>query len=128
MKTFVTILVCFCFVAGIALAASIDGKWVSERKIDRQGETLTIIQTFDLKSEGNKLTGNVSMQFGDNEPRTTEIKEGKIDGDKFSFATVMSTPNGDFKIVYEGTVEGDTLKGTATREGGQSRPFEAKRK
>lgn len=128
MKTLVTILVCLCFVAGIALAASIDGKWVSERKMERQGETVTIIQTFDLKSDGNKLTGNVSMQFGDNEPRTVEIKDGKIDGNKFSFTTVMSTPNGDFKVVYEGTVEGDTLKGTSAREGAQSRPFEAKRK
>jgi len=39
----------------------------------------------------------------------------------------MSSPRGEFKSVYEGTVEGDMLKGTAAREGGQSRPFEAKR-
>jgi hypothetical protein len=31
-------------------------------------------------------------------------------------------------FVVNTTVEGDTLKGTAEREGGQSRPFEAKRK
>jgi hypothetical protein len=68
------------------------------------------------------------MAFGDQEPRTIEIKDGKIDGNKFTFNTVMNTPNGEFKMVYEGTVEGDTLKGTSTREGGQSRPFEAKRK
>ena len=31
---------------------------------------------------------------------------------------------------YEGTVEGDTIKGTSVREGGQGqpRPFEAKKK
>ncbi|MCX6638121.1 MAG: hypothetical protein NT090_23945 [Acidobacteria bacterium] len=56
------------------------------------------------------------------------IKDGKIDGAKFTFTTVMSTPNGDFKMVYSGTLEGDTLKGTTEREGGQARPFEAKRK
>ena len=58
-----------------------------------------------------------------------DIQDGKIDGDKFSFNTVMSTPNGDMKISYSGTVEGDALKGTSQRQGGgQSRPFEAKRK
>ncbi len=96
--------------------------------MERDGNTMTITQTLDLKSSGNKLTGTLTMKFGDMEPRTIDIKDGKIDGSKFSFTTTMSTPNGDFKTAYEGTVEGDTLKGTAAREGGQSRPFEAKRK
>ncbi len=57
-----------------------------------------------------------------------EIQDGKIEGNKFAFSTVFSTPNGEYKTAYEGTVEGDILKGSAGREGGQSRPFEAKRK
>jgi hypothetical protein len=114
--------------AGVALAAAIDGKWVSERKMNRNGEEMTITQTFDLKSDGAKLTGSIAMKMGDNEPRTSEIKDGKIDGNKFSFTVVMTTPNGEMKTAYEGTVEGDTLKGTAAREGGQARPFEAKKK
>jgi hypothetical protein len=123
-----TIMVVYFFLLGAtALAASIDGKWVSVRKMERGGESFTITQTFDLKAQGSRLTGSVSMAFGDMEPRTTEIKEGKIEGDKFSFTTVMSTPNGEFKMVYEGTVAGATLKGTSTREGGEPRPFEAKR-
>jgi hypothetical protein len=113
---------------GTALGAGIDGKWVSERTLERDGQSFTMTQTFDLKSDGNKLTGTVSMAFGDREPRTSEIKDGKIEGNKFSFSTVFSTPNGEFKTVYEGTLEGDTLKGTASREGGEGRPFEAKRK
>ena len=40
---------------------------------------------------------------------------------------MMSTPNGDMKTSYSGTVEGNTLKGNAEREGGQARPFEAKK-
>ena len=127
MKVLTTVFVCLFLLGALALAASIDGKWVSVRKMERGGEAFTITQTFDLKAEGARLTGTVSMAFGDQEPRTTEIKEGKIDGNKFSFTTVMSTPGGEFKMVYEGTVEGDALKGTSTREGGQSRPFEAKR-
>lgn len=128
MKTFIALCVCTFLFVGVALAASIDGKWVSERKLERDGQSFTIVQTFDLKSDGNKLTGKLTTQFGEMEPRTVDITDGKIDGDKFSFSTTMSTPNGDFKMTYAGTVEGDTLKGTAEREGGQARPFEAKRK
>jgi hypothetical protein len=128
MRVLTISLVCLFLLAGIALAGPIDGKWVSERKMERDGQAFTIVQTFDLKSDGSKLAGTVTMAFGDMEPRSMEIKDGKIDGSKFSFSVTMSTPNGDFKTVYEGTVEGSALKGTAAREGGQSRPFEAKKK
>ncbi len=130
MKTLITVSLCFLLLAGISLAASIDGKWVSERKFERDGQSTTIVQTFNLKSDGKKLTGDVSMAFGTQEPRKSEIKKGKIDGDKFSFSTVMTTPNGEMITNYEGKVDGDSLKGTSLREGGQgqARPFEAKRK
>ncbi len=125
MKAITVFLACL-LLAGLALAAPIDGKWYSERKVERDGETFTIKQTFELKAEGSKLTGSIMMVFGDNE-RKLDIQEGKIDGNKFSFSTVMSTPNGEFKVVYTGNVEGDMLKGTSVREGGQERPFQAKR-
>lgn len=128
MRVLVTVTICLLLLAGVALAGAIDGKWVAERKMERDGQSMTIVQTFDLKSEGNAFTGKLTMQFGDMEPRTVDIKDGKLDGNKFSFSTVMSTPNGDFKTVYNGAIEGDTLKGTAEREGGQPRPFEAKKK
>ena len=128
MKYLATILAGLFLLVGLAAAASIDGTWVSQRTVDRGGDSFTITQTFDLKTQGNTLTGTVSMAFGGMEPRSIEIKEGKIDGNKFSFVTVMSTPNGEFKMTYEGTVEGNVLKGTATREGGEPRPFEAKKK
>lgn len=114
--------------AASALAGPIDGKWVSERKMERDGQSMTIVQTFDLKADGAKLTGTFAMKFGEMEPPASAIKDGKIEGNKFSFTTVMSTPNGDMKINYTGTVDGDTIKGNAEREGGQARPFEAKKK
>ena len=107
--------------------ASIDGKWKAERKMDRDGQSVTITQNLDLKAEGSKLTGKVATQFGDNEMPAVDVQDGKINGNQFSFTTSMSTPNGDFKMMYTGTVEGDMLKGTAERDGGQARPFEAKR-
>lgn len=127
MKTLVSLSLMICLLCGIAFAAAIDGKWYSERKMDRGGQEFVIKQTFEFKSEGAKLTGTLTMAFGDMEPRSIPISDGKIDGNKFSFTTVMQTPNGEFKTVYNGTVEGDTIKGEAAREGGDPRPFEAKR-
>jgi hypothetical protein len=127
MKNVLALLVCLLMLAGVALAADIDGKWVAERKMERDGQSFTIKQTFDLKSDGAKLAGTLTMQFGEMEPRSIEIKDGKLDGNNFSFLTVMDTPNGEMKMKYSGTVEGATLKGSAEREGGQPRPFEAKK-
>jgi hypothetical protein len=82
---------------------------------------------FDLKSSGDKVTGTSTMTTprGD---RSMEISDGKLDGDKFSFTTTFEGPMGTMTTRYEGTVEGDTLKGSSTREGGQrSFPFEAKK-
>jgi len=127
MNRFLSLAARALLLAASALAGPIDGKWVSERKMERDGQSMTIVQTFELKAEGDKLTGKFSMKFGDMEPPPGEIKDGKIDGNKFSFTTMMSTPNGDMKMSYSGTVEGDVLKGNAEREGGQARPFEAKK-
>lgn len=127
MKKLVSLSLMLFLLCGIALAAGIDGKWLSERKMNRDGQELVIKQTFDLKSDGAKLTGTITMAFGDMEPRSMTISDGKIDGAKFSFTASMSTPNGEFKTSYTGTVEGDVLKGESAREGGDPRPFEAKR-
>ena len=127
MQRFLLLAAGAILLAASALAGPIDGKWVAERKMERDGQSFTIVQTFELKEAGGKLTGKFSMKFGDMEPPASEIQNGKIDGNKFSFTTMMSTPNGDMKTSYSGTVEGNTLKGNAEREGGQARPFEAKK-
>ena len=122
MKTLTSIVVCFLLVAGIAFAAGIDGKWMSER---RMGEN-TIKIMFDLKADGATLTGSMSMERPQGAVKA-DITDGKIDGNKFSFKVTMEGRNGKTTSTYEGTVEGDTLKGTSAREGGEPRPFEAKR-
>lgn len=122
MKTLTSIVVCFLLVAGIAFAAGIDGKWMSER---RMGEN-TIKVMMDLKADGATLTGSLNMERPQGAVKA-DIMDGKIDGNKFSFKVTMEGRNGKTTSVYEGTVDGDMLKGTSTREGGEARPFEAKR-
>src|SRR5262249_45199849 len=117
-KCAITALV-FCATSLTLLAASIDGKWTSETKFGER----TIQNTFNLKSDGGALTGTMEMSAG-GQSRSTDIKDGKIDGDKFKFTTVQRGKQGERTIVYEGTVDGDELKGTMKVEGmDQSRPF-----
>jgi len=123
-----------CAVSLTALAAGIDGKWVSEAQVGAaDGKTYTLTTTLTLKNEGGSLTGTIVQtseapwMTGMN-GKLMEISDGKMDGDKFSFKVKMDTKNGEKTAVYEGSMEGDQLKGVTKFRGiGMSRPFEAKR-
>ncbi len=57
--------------------------------------------TFVFKTDGDKLTGTVSMgDFGD-----AEISEGKVDGDNLAFAVVRSFNGNEIKLLYKGTLK-----------------------
>ena len=113
-----------CFVlAAVATAAAADvtGKWVAQVP-GRDGQTRETV--FNLKAEGDKLTGTMSGRQGDN-----PISDGKITGDEVSFVVKLSFNGNDVKLLYKGKVAGDEIKFTRTREGGDQPPqeFTAKR-
>jgi hypothetical protein len=117
-----------------ASAAGIDGKWISEMQVgDADGKTYSHTSTFNLKSEGGALTGTIvqvseAPWMAETTGRSFEIKDGKVDGDKFSFKVTRESKQGERTVVYEGTIEGDRLKGTTKYRGiGITQPFEAKR-
>ncbi len=123
MRKFVITTVILCAASLTAFAASIDGKWTSETKFGER----TIQNTFNLKSDGGTLTGTIESSAG-GQSRSTDIKDGKLDGDKFKFSAVQRGKQGERTVVYEGTVEGNELKGTIKPEGmDQGRPFTAKK-
>ena len=104
----------------------IDGRWTAEMKPQsRKQADRTVSQTLDLKVDSSALTGSVSMG---RKGRSAEIRDGKIDGSKFSFTVVRQTKKGEQKIRWEGQLEGDLLKGTVMREGARrGMSFTAKR-
>lgn len=123
-----------CAASMTALAATIDGKWISEREVgDADGKTYTHTTTLTLKSEGSVLTGTaVSVSAApwmrENTGQPIDIKDGKIDGDKFSFKVTTENSKGERTAVYEGTVVGNRLKGVIKFRGiGQSWELNAKR-
>ena len=123
MRKFAITTVILCAAALTAFAAGIDGKWTSETKFGER----TIQNTFNLKSDGSTLTGTIESSAG-GQSRSTDIKDGKLDGDKFKFSAVQRGKQGERTVVYEGTVEGNELKGTIKPEGmDQGRPFTAKK-
>jgi hypothetical protein len=114
----------------LAAAAGIDGKWISEFKMPagkKGGEARGVQVTLNLKADGSRLTGSVTQAMGRRD-RTLEIQDGKMEGSRFSFVTVQKTRKGENKLLWQGTLEGDELKGTRTREGGRRGiPFTARR-
>jgi hypothetical protein len=103
--------------AAMAQDAKVAGAW-DLSAAGRDGNVMT--QTLTLQQDGTKLTGTLKGQRGD-APVT-----GTISGNNISFSVTRSTPNGDMKIDYTGTVSGDAMKGTFTVMG-NSRDWTAKR-
>lgn len=113
-------------VALIAVAAfawadhHVDGTW--EAKIETPRGTSEV--TFELKQEGEKLTGTVTGRMG-----KTDIQDGKVDGDTITFTQAMEGRGRSFTFHYNGKVSGDTIQFTReVKDMGRKQEFTAKRK
>jgi hypothetical protein len=106
--------------AGAAAAADATGTWKGTLDTDDGSRELT----FDLKADGDKLTGTVAGLLD----RALDVDEGKIEGSTISFS-VMSEWEGDpVKLVYKGELADDEIKFTMSAEDGSwSRELKVKR-
>ena len=91
-------------VSGLA-QNNINGKWKSQ--FDSQLGTQKY--TFELKMDGANLVGKA---VGEREDATNDvaITNGKVDGDKISFAEPVKIQDNDVVVEYSGTIAGDELK------------------
>ena len=64
--------------------------------------------TLTLKTNGSELTGHASAMGVE-----SEVKNGKVDGDSFSFQVEGDGPLGHVTLDIQGVVEGDAISGTA---------------
>ena len=119
MKRFIpTVLAALALLTTGLFAADVTGKWTAEMQ-GRDGQKM--VQTFNLKADGDKLTGTISSPRGER-----EIIEGKVSGDEISFAVEFEFQGEKRKIPYTGKLEGDELKMKSTF-GERVREFTAKR-
>ena len=88
--------------AAPAFAADIDGKWTGS--VDTPGGAMAITYTF--KADGAKLTGNSLGPDGSPLP----IKNGKLEGNKISFAQDIDFGQGPVTFNYTGVVSPTDLK------------------
>lgn len=99
-----------------AKAADATGTW----KWTMEFNGNSVERTIKLKQEGEKLSG-VSV-FNDTE---TPIEEGKVTGNEVSFQVTRERNGDKFTVKYQGTLEGDSLKGKIKGAmGGQEREFD----
>jgi hypothetical protein len=113
-KFCITICLALALLSTAAAAADVNGKWSGQ--VPSRGEATAA--TFTFKVEGDKLTGAMTSSQGE-----VSLQEGKVSGDQISF----STAGANAKILFQGTVSGNEIKMTRTREGGQAREFTLKR-
>jgi len=105
--------------------ADVTGIWVAEMAAPEGGPggpgggpSGPMKFTFNFKANGNNLGGTFVGPMG----TENEIIEGKIEGDKLSFAVNVNAMGNDMKINYKGTVSGDEMKLTFSMEGGMGGP------
>jgi hypothetical protein len=101
-----------------AVAADVTGKWNAQVP----GRNGTRATTFDLKADGDKLSGTMSV-----EGAPSPIADGKISGDTITFTATADRGGNTIKYNFSGKISGDEIQ--FKREGGQGQPreFTAKR-
>ena len=95
----------------VAFASDITGTWKAE--FDSQIGLQKYTYTFE--QDGTNLTGKANSEVN-GEKHETELKEGRIDGDKVSFVEMLNFQGNDIRISYQGTLSTNELK--LTREVG----------
>jgi hypothetical protein len=93
----------------VAFGAGIDGKWT----VTTQGRQGDQTQTLSLKSSGMNLTGSLDPGNG----MAVDISEGMIHDADVTFKVTRMGRDGNPQVTtYKGSLSGDDLKLTATRE------------
>jgi hypothetical protein len=98
----------FITLCAVVFAAGVDGKWTGQA----QGPQGAIDMTFVFKSDGEKLTGTLTNQFGE-----AAISDGVIKGDVLSFKITREFNGNKFTLKYTGKLTGEEIKLTRTFEG-----------
>jgi hypothetical protein len=83
----------------------ITGKWTSEFDSGVGHQKYT----FDIKVDGEKITGKAHREVEGSDPTDTDLTEGKIKGDDVSFVEVLSAGGQDLRIEYKGKIVGDEI-------------------
>jgi hypothetical protein len=123
MKVTLLALVAVLCLTFTASAADISGKWVTDTSAAPAGGPPAGGApgggrgmgmgggTYEFKVSGTKLTGSITRPGRNGgDPTVTQIADGKVSGDTFTFSVSMSMGGNDMTTVYTGKVVGDKLE------------------
>jgi len=105
-----------------AFAADVTGKWTAAI-MTGIGE---MNYTFDLKVEGEKLTGKAVMSMGGNSSESV-LTEGSVKGDEISFVETLKVQGQELKCEYKGKIAGNEIRGSRQVGSYGTEEFVAKR-
>ena len=118
MKRAQFLILSLALLAGALTAADVNGKWKGPMQ---QGDREL---TFDLKTDGDKLTGTVSGLI----EKALEIKDGKVQGDTIWFWVMSEYQGAPVKLVYKGQASASEIRfDMGTEDGGWGTGVIAKR-
>jgi hypothetical protein len=83
--------------------ANVGGKW----EITTQTPQGSMVSDLTFVQEGDKLTVTMVSDFGE------MSGTGSVKGNEVEWTLVFQGPEGEFRILHKGKVEGDTMSGTA---------------
>ncbi|HTI70474.1 MAG TPA: alpha/beta hydrolase-fold protein [Candidatus Limnocylindria bacterium] len=107
MKTWLIVLALAAFSLSTA-AADVTGIW----KADFDTQIGKQHYVYELKTEGEKVTGKATGEINGENKHTTEIKDGKLAGETVTFVESFSFQGNDVTINYSGKLAGDEIKFT----------------
>ena len=84
-------------------AVDVSGVW----EISSETPRGTMTRKVTFTQDGMKLTGTMETRMG-----SSAIEKGSIEGNTISFTVVLARGERSFEMTYNGTVEGDSAKGT----------------
>lgn len=99
-------------------AADVTGTW--DMTVETQEGTAH--PSITLKQEGEKIAGTYQGQMGKSD------LEGTIKGDDIKFSVTLKFQDVTYTVTYTGTIDGDTMKGTARFGDAGSGTWSAKRR
>jgi opacity protein-like surface antigen len=113
-STPILVILILVILSAAAMAADITGSWAGTMSIGDNKFTLT----YSFKQDGGTLTGSVVTPSGDALP----LSEGKVDGDKISFAVKTEMNGAAVKFVSSGTIKDEEITITTKAEGNHDFP------
>ena len=104
-----------------AFGQSFVGEWTATAVTQggNVSETLTVTRT----ANGYEIKAKLVEPGPEGTPVAGPGTDIVLDGDKFSYKRLLTTPGGSLVITYTGTVSGDTFAGTVNLGGFAEAPY-----